>query len=96
MQSVASGAAGSWSLSNLGHAEFATSRLVSSSAFSKDLGHRPGEAKRLGLCLPGLAAGQSVVIFRWRSRPHSRRHARRLELALAAMSNVDWTKRKPA
>ena len=57
MQSVASGAAGSWSLSNLG------TRMIANNFdpgffvehFVKDMGIALSEAKRMNLALPGLA-----------------------------------------
>jgi 3-hydroxyisobutyrate dehydrogenase len=94
MQSVASGAAGSWSLSNLGPRiianDFAPGFFVEH--FIKDLGIALAEAKRLGLCLPGLALANQLYLS-LAARGHSRAGTQALELALAAMANVDWTRR---
>ncbi len=61
MQSVASGAAGSWSLSNYGPrmmaGNFAPGFMVEH--FIKDMGIALEESKRMGLSLPGLGAGGS-------------------------------------
>jgi 3-hydroxyisobutyrate dehydrogenase len=94
MQSVASGAAGSWSLSNLGPRiianDFAPGFFVEH--FIKDLGIALAEAKRMGLCLPGLALANQLYLS-LAAHGHTRAGTQALELALAAMSNVDWTKR---
>jgi len=94
MQSVASGAAGSWSLLNLGPRiianDFAPGFFVEH--FLKDLGIALAEAKRLGLCLPGLALANQLYLS-LAAHGHTRAGTQALELALAAMSNVDWTKR---
>jgi 3-hydroxyisobutyrate dehydrogenase len=94
MQSVASGAAGSWSLSNLGPRiianDFAPGFFVAH--FIKDLGIALAEAKRLGLSLPGLALANQLYLS-LAAHGHSRAGTQALELALAAMANVDWLKR---
>ncbi len=94
MQSVASGAAGSWSLSNLGPRiianNFAPGFFVEH--FIKDLGIALAEAKRLGLCLPGLALANQLYLS-LAAHGHNRAGTQALELALAAMANVDWAKR---
>jgi 3-hydroxyisobutyrate dehydrogenase len=94
MQSVASGAAGSWSLSNLGPRiianDFAPGFFVEH--FIKDLGIALAEAKRLGLSLPGLALANQLYLS-LAAHGHSRAGTQALELALAAMANVDWQKR---
>ncbi len=94
MQSVASGAAGSWSLSNLGPRiianDFAPGFFVEH--FLKDLGIALAEAKRMGLCLPGLALANQLYLS-LAAHGHTRAGTQALELALAAMSNVDWIKR---
>ncbi len=94
MQSVASGAAGSWSLSNLGPRiianDFAPGFFVEH--FIKDLGIALAEAKRLGLCLPGLALANQLYLS-LAAHGHARAGTQALELALAAMANVDWMKR---
>jgi 3-hydroxyisobutyrate dehydrogenase len=94
MQSVASGAAGSWSLSNLGPRiianNFAPGFFVEH--FIKDLGIALAEAKRMGLCLPGLALANQLYLS-LAAHGHGRAGTQALQLALAAMSNIDWPKR---
>ena len=62
MQSVASGAAGSWSLSNLGpriiDKNFDPGFFVEH--FIKDMGIAIDEANKMGLCLPGLALSKQL------------------------------------
>lgn len=94
MQSVASGAAGSWSLSNLGPRiiadNFAPGFFVEH--FIKDLGIALAEAKRLGLCLPGLALANQLYLSLL-AHGYARAGTHALQLALAEMSNIDWLKR---
>ncbi len=94
MQSVASGAAGSWSLTNLGPRiianNFAPGFFVEH--FVKDLGIALGEAKRMGLCLPGLALANQLYLSLV-AHGHGRAGTQALQLALSAMSNVDWPAR---
>ena len=94
LKSVGSGAAGSWSLSNLGP------RIIDNNFdpgfyvehFIKDMGIALSEAKRMNLSLPGLALGhqlyQSV-----QANGHSRSGTHALQLALAQMSGTDWQNR---
>jgi len=94
MQSVASGAAGSWSLSNLGprimNNNFDPGFFVEH--FIKDMGIALAEAKRMGLSLPGLAlAHQLYLAVQAQGMGRNGTHA--LQLALAKLSNIDWTKR---
>jgi 3-hydroxyisobutyrate dehydrogenase len=95
MQSVASGAAGSWSLSNLGTRiianNFAPGFFVEH--FIKDLGIALAEAKRMQLCLPGLALANQLYLS-LAAHGHSRAGTQALQLALAEMSNVDWPNRR--
>lgn len=94
MQSVASGAAGSWSLSNLG------SRIIANNFdpgffvehFVKDLGIALAEAKRMNLSLPGLALANQLYLSLI-AHDHARSGTQALQLALASMSNVDWRRR---
>ncbi len=94
MESVASGAAGSWSLSNLG------TRMIAGNFdpgffvehFVKDMGIALAEADRMGLELPGLRLarelyGQLIAADRGRLGTQS------LILALAELSGLDWAKR---
>jgi 3-hydroxyisobutyrate dehydrogenase len=94
MQSVASGAAGSWSLSNLGPRiianDFAPGFFVEH--FIKDLGIALAEAKRMGLCLPGLALANQLYLS-LSAHGHARCGTQALQLVLAEMSNIDWRSR---
>jgi 3-hydroxyisobutyrate dehydrogenase len=94
LQSVGSGAAGSWSLSNYGPriiaGNFEPGFFVEH--FLKDMGIALGEARRMNLSLPGLALAEqlyaSVKACGWGNKGT---HA--LQLALSRMSNVDWAAR---
>ena len=95
LKSVGPGAAGSWSLSNLGprmmQNNFDPGFFVEH--FLKDMGIALAEAKRMNLSLPGLALSsqlyQSVQAKGWgRNGTHA------LMLALAEMSGIDWRTRK--
>lgn len=91
MQSVASGAAGSWSLSNYGPriiaGNFEPGFFVEH--FIKDMGIALAEARRMNLSLPGLALAEqlyvSVQACGW-----GKKGTHALQLALARLSNVDW------
>jgi 3-hydroxyisobutyrate dehydrogenase len=95
LQSVASGAAGSWSLSNLApriiEGNFAPGFFVEH--FIKDMGIALAESKRMGLAMPGLALGEQLYRA-VAAQGHARDGTHALELALAAMSGIDWKKRK--
>ena len=94
MQSVASGAAGSWSLSNLGP------RIIQNNFdpgffvehFIKDMGIALDEAQRMGLALPGLALAKQLYLA-LQAQGHGRDGTHALQLALASLSAVDWTGR---
>ncbi|MBC8867828.1 MAG: NAD(P)-dependent oxidoreductase [Planctomycetes bacterium] len=94
MQSVASGAAGSWSLSNLGP------RIINNNFdpgffvehFIKDMGIALDEAQRMGLALPGLALAKQLYLA-VQAQGHGRDGTHALQLALASLSNVDWKNR---
>lgn len=94
MKSVASGAAGSWSLSNLGP------RMIANNFepgffvehFIKDMGIALDEANRMGLSLPGLALAKQLYIS-LAAQGHHRDGTHALQLALAAASGVDWKNR---
>jgi 3-hydroxyisobutyrate dehydrogenase len=94
MQSVAPGAAGSWSLQNLGpriiDGNFAPGFYVEH--FIKDMGIALQESKRMGLAMPGLALANQLYIS-LAAQGHSRDGTHALELALASMSGIDWKKR---
>lgn len=94
LKSVGSGAAGSWSLTNL------APRIIANNFdpgffvehFVKDMGIALAESRRMGLSMPGLALGeqlyQSVKAKGW-----AKNGTHALALALAEMSGFDWTKR---
>jgi 3-hydroxyisobutyrate dehydrogenase len=94
MQSVESGAAGSWSLTNLG------ARVIDNNFdpgffvehFIKDMGIALSEANRMGLALPGLALAKQLYIS-LQAQGHGRDGTHALQLALASMSGVDWRNR---
>jgi len=94
MQSVASGAAASWSLTNLG------TRIIQNNFdpgffvehFIKDMGIGLEEAKRMGVVLPGLALAQQLYLS-VQALGHGRSGTQALHLALAAMSGIDWRSR---
>jgi len=94
MQSVASGAAGSWSLSNLGP------RIINNNFdpgffvehFIKDMGIALDEAQRMGLALPGLALAKQLYLA-VQAQGHGRDGTHALQLAIASLSNVDWKNR---
>jgi 3-hydroxyisobutyrate dehydrogenase len=94
MQSVASGAAGSWSLSNLGP------RIINNNFdpgffvehFIKDMGIALDEAKRLGLALPGLALAHQLYLA-LQAQGHGRDGTHALQLALASLAHIDWKAR---
>ncbi len=94
MESVASGAAGSWSLSNLGpriiDGNFEPGFFVEH--FIKDMGIALAESKRMGLSMPGLALAHQLYLA-LSAQGHGRDGTHALELALAAMSGVDWKNR---
>ena len=94
MKSVSSGAAGSWSLSNLGP------RIIDNNFdpgffvehFIKDMGIALEESKKLGLSMPGLALGHQLYQA-VQAQGHGRDGTHALQLALASLSNVDWKNR---
>ena len=91
MQSVASGAAGSWSLSNLGP------RMIAGNFdpgffvehFLKDMGIALAESRRMNLALPGLALAEQLYRA-VEAQGHGRKGTHALMLALSKLSNVDW------
>ena len=94
MESIASGAAGSWSLSNLGpriiQGNFDPGFMVEH--FIKDMGIALSESKRMGLSMPGLALAHQLYVA-LAAQGHARDGTHALELALASLSGVDWSKR---
>jgi len=94
LQSVGSGAAGSWSLSNYGPriiaGNFEPGFFVEH--FIKDMGIALAESKRMGLSMPGLALGEQLYLS-LKAHGHGRDGTHSLQLALAAMSGIDWKRR---
>ncbi len=94
LKSVGSGAAGSWSLSNLGPRimdnNFDPGFFVEH--FIKDMGIALAEAKKMGLSLPGLALAHQLYLG-VQAQGHGRDGTHALHLALSQLSNVDWRKR---
>ncbi len=94
LKSVSSGAAGSWSLSNLGP------RIIDNNFdpgffvehFIKDMGIALEESRRMGLSTPGLALAQQLYLA-VKAQGFGRNGTHALMLALAQMSGVDWRKR---
>ncbi|MBM80625.1 MAG: oxidoreductase [Planctomycetaceae bacterium] len=91
MESVATGAAGSWSLSNLGPRimdnNFDPGFFVEH--FIKDMGIALAEAKKMGLSLPGLALSHQLYLA-LQAQGHGRDGTHALQLALASLAGVDW------
>ncbi|MCA9150464.1 MAG: NAD(P)-dependent oxidoreductase [Planctomycetales bacterium] len=91
LKSVGSGAAGSWSLNNLGP------RIIAKNFdpgffvehFVKDMGIALDEAKRMNLALPGLALAHQLYIA-LQAQGHGRLGTHALQLALAQLSGFAW------
>ncbi|MBI1346166.1 NAD-binding protein [bacterium] len=94
LQSVGSGAAGSWSLTNLGprmmNNNFDPGFFVEH--FIKDMGIALAEAKKMGLSLPGLALAEQLYLS-VKAKGWGRNGTHALLLALSEMSGVDWRNR---
>lgn len=94
LKSVSSGAAGSWSLSNL------APRVIAGNFdpgffvehFIKDMGIALAESRRLGLSMPGLALAHQLYLA-VQAQGHGRCGTHALQLALAQLSNLDWKSR---
>jgi 3-hydroxyisobutyrate dehydrogenase len=94
LQSVSSGAAGSWSLTNLGP------RIIANNFdpgffvehFLKDMGIALEESRRMGLSMPGLALGHQLYAA-VQAQGHGRNGTHSLQLALATLSGIDWKNR---
>jgi 3-hydroxyisobutyrate dehydrogenase len=94
LESVASGAAGSWSLSNYGP------RIIAGNFdpgffvehFIKDMGIALAESKRMGIAVPGLALAEQLYQA-VAAQGHARKGTHSLMLALAQISGIDWLKR---
>ena len=93
--SVGPGAAGSWSLNNLGprimNNNFDPGFFVEH--FVKDMGIALSESKRLGLSLPGLALSEQLYLS-VKAKGWGRNGTHALMLALAEMAGIDWKNRK--
>lgn len=95
MQSVASGAAGSWSLSNLGP------RIIAGNFdpgffvehFLKDMGIVLAEARQMQLALPGMALAEQLYQA-LAAQGHEKKGTHALMLALAQLSGTDWEARQ--
>ena len=94
LKSVSSGAAGSWSLSNLGP------RMIDNNFdpgffvehFIKDMGIALDESRRMGLSMPGLALAQQLYLA-VKAQGFGRNGTHALLLALSRMSGMDWRER---
>jgi 3-hydroxyisobutyrate dehydrogenase len=91
LQSVSSGAAGSWSLTNLGPriiaGNFEPGFFVEH--FIKDMGIALEEARRMELSLPGLALAHQLYVA-LAAQGYARDGTHALQLAIASLSGVDW------
>jgi len=91
LTSVASGAAGSWSLANLAPrmlaGDFAPGFYVEH--FIKDMEIALQEAERMQLSMPGLSLAKQLY-ERLASAGHARSGTQALILALASLSGVEW------
>lgn len=95
LKSVGSGAAGSWSLTNL------APRIIQNNFdpgffvehFIKDMGIALEECHRLGLSLPGLALGHQLYQA-VKAQGNGRNGTHALQLALAGLSGIDWKERQ--
>jgi len=94
LESVAPGAAGSWSLSNL------APRMIANNFdpgffvehFIKDMGIALSEANRMGIALPGMALAKQLYEA-LKAQGHGRDGTHALLLALASLSGIDWKNR---
>jgi 3-hydroxyisobutyrate dehydrogenase len=91
LKSVSSGAAGSWSLTNLAprvlNRDFQPGFLVDH--FVKDMGIVLEEAKAMKLALPGLALAHQLYVA-LQSHDGGRLGTQALIMALAKLSNMPW------
>jgi 3-hydroxyisobutyrate dehydrogenase len=94
LESVGSGAAGSWSLNNLGpriiDKNFDPGFFVEH--FIKDMGIALDEANKMGLSLPGLALAKQLYLA-LQAQGHGRDGTQALQLVLSSLSGVDWKAR---
>jgi 3-hydroxyisobutyrate dehydrogenase len=91
LESVASGAAGSWSLSNLAprmiRGDFAPGFFVEH--FLKDMAIILEESRRMNLALPGVALAEQLYRA-LAAQGHGRDGTHALILALAALNGCEW------
>jgi 3-hydroxyisobutyrate dehydrogenase len=94
LQSVSTGAAGSWSLNNLGPriiaGNFEPGFFVEH--FLKDMGIALAEARRMKLSLPGLALAEQLYRA-VEAQGYARKGTHALMLALSNLSATDWNAR---
>jgi 3-hydroxyisobutyrate dehydrogenase len=94
LKSVSSGAAGSWSLSNLGPrmiaGNFEPGFFVEH--FLKDMGIALAESRRMKLSLPGLALADQLYRA-VAAQGYERKGTHALMLALSRLSAIDWKPR---
>lgn len=94
LKSVSSGAAGSWSLTNLGprilQNNFDPGFFVEH--FIKDMGIALAESRRMGLSLPGLALAEQLYLS-VAAKGWSRCGTHALTMALAELSGFNWKTR---
>ncbi len=94
LESVASGAAGSWSLSNLApriiKGNFEPGFMVVH--FLKDMRIALAESRRMGISMPGLALVYQLYVA-LAAQGHGRDGTHALQFALASLSGIDWSKR---
>ena len=94
LKSVSGGAAGSWSLGNLGPrmiaGDFEPGFFVEH--FLKDMGIALAESRRMNLAMPGLALAEQLYRA-VAAQGFARKGTQALLLALASLSNVDWADR---
>jgi 3-hydroxyisobutyrate dehydrogenase len=91
LQSVSTGAAGSWSLSNL------APRMIAGNFepgffvehFLKDMAIALDESRRMKLSLPGLALAQQLYLA-VEAQGYARKGTQALALALSRLSAVEW------
>ncbi len=92
LRSIGSGAAGSWSLNNLGP------RMIAGNFdpgfyvehFLKDMGIALAESRRMKLSLPGLALAEQLYRA-VEAQGDGRKGTQALLLALARLSSIEWT-----
>ena len=94
LESVASGAAESWSLTHLAprilQGDYDPGFIVEH--FVKDMGIALEEARRMNISLPGLALANQLYVALI-AQGHERSGTQSLQLALASASGIDWESR---